>query len=102
MAKRKQRHALYFARKARGFTLEELAERAGSVSVGCISRNENLKTRHPHPFIQQALAEALGFQASDIWPDPRLGQKLHPAIEAAQARARANGGRTKARRSTGR
>jgi transcriptional regulator with XRE-family HTH domain len=95
----RQRHPLYYARHRRKLTIQQLAERAG-LSLGGISRVENRLITNPHRLTRQALADALGYEVSDLWPPE--GRLPHPDLRPPQARAGANGGRTRSRRRAGR
>jgi transcriptional regulator with XRE-family HTH domain len=81
------RHALWFARNRRGLTLQRLAERSG-LSIGGISRIETCDIVNPHPLTRAALARALNYRVSDIWPGPNA--EVHPDLRPSKAHRRRN------------
>jgi transcriptional regulator with XRE-family HTH domain len=79
------RTPLHRARLLRELTLEELASRS-QVTMGAISRIETGETIEPHKLTKRALADALDFRISDIWPKP--GSNPHPDLVKKLSRAR--------------
>jgi transcriptional regulator with XRE-family HTH domain len=59
-------------------TLQQLAERSG-LSIGGISKIETGEVRNPHLLTRRALAQALGYWASDTWPVSR--GRPHPDLK---------------------
>src|SRR4051812_39809193 len=60
-------HPLAVARAKRGMSVRALAEATGLTHVG-ISHIETGRSKKPHPLTKRALAEALGYDVTDIWP----------------------------------
>jgi transcriptional regulator with XRE-family HTH domain len=83
--------AAYRARMLRGLTIEQLAAKCG-VTCGAISRIERGETQNPHKLTRRALAAALDYRVTDIWPSN--SGKPHPDLRPVRRRRRAQGGST--------
>jgi transcriptional regulator with XRE-family HTH domain len=62
-------HPMAVARRLRGLSLRELADRTGVTHVG-LSHIETGRVARPHATTKRAIAAELGYRVSDLWPPP--------------------------------